>query len=44
MKSRIELEIRSDWVSQHPTVSYLLQKEREWWDELGIDFAVRTVA
>jgi exopolyphosphatase/guanosine-5'-triphosphate,3'-diphosphate pyrophosphatase len=44
MKSRIELEIRRDWVSRHPTVSYWLEKEQEWWDEVGVDFSVRTSA
>jgi exopolyphosphatase/guanosine-5'-triphosphate,3'-diphosphate pyrophosphatase len=44
MKNRIELEIRRDWVSHHPTVSYWLEKEQEWWDEVGVDFSVRTSA
>jgi len=41
MKNRIELEIRSDWVVQHPTISYWLEKEREWWDELAIGFTIK---
>ena len=41
MKSRIELDIRRDWVANHPTVSYWIEKEREWWDEVDIDFLVR---
>ena len=44
MKSRIELDIKRDWVSHHPTVSYWIEKEQEWWDELGVDFSVRTSA
>ena len=43
MKSRIELEMRREWVEQHPTVSYWIEKEREWWDEIGVDLSVRMV-
>ncbi len=41
MKNRIELEIRRDWVSDHPTVSYWMEKEQELWDEVGVDFSIR---
>jgi exopolyphosphatase/guanosine-5'-triphosphate,3'-diphosphate pyrophosphatase len=41
-KSRIELEIRRDWVAEHPTLSYWLEKEQEQWDEVGVDFTIRT--
>jgi len=41
MKNRIELEIRNDWVSAHPTLSYWLDKEREAWAEVGVEFSVR---
>ena len=44
MKSRIELEIRRDWLGRHPTLSYWIEKEQEWWDEVGVDFSVRTSA
>lgn len=44
MKNRIDLEIRRAWVGSHPTVSYWIEKEQEWWDEVGIDFSVRSVA
>jgi exopolyphosphatase/guanosine-5'-triphosphate,3'-diphosphate pyrophosphatase len=42
MKKAIELEMRRDWVSVHPTVAYWLQKEIECWREIGVDFLVRT--
>ncbi|MBC3869055.1 Ppx/GppA phosphatase family protein [Undibacterium oligocarboniphilum] len=42
MKKAIELEMRRDWVSGHPTVAYWLQKEIECWREIGVDFLVRT--
>ena len=42
MKNRIELELRRDWVSQHPTVSYWIEKERDWWEEIGVELSVRT--
>ena len=44
MKSRIELEIKRGWVAHHPTVSYWIEKEQEWWDEVGVDFSVKTSA
>lgn len=42
MKSRIELEIQRVWVADHPTLSYWLEKEQEHWDEVGVDFSIRT--
>ncbi|HEV7814666.1 MAG TPA: Ppx/GppA phosphatase family protein [Janthinobacterium sp.] len=44
MKSRIELEIKRDWVAHHPTVSFWIEKEQELWDEVGIDFSIRANA
>jgi len=41
MKNRIELEIRRDWVRTHPTISYWMQKEQEWWSGVGVDFSIR---
>jgi len=42
MKSRIELDMRSQWVAQHPTVHYWMQKEKAYWQDIGIDFAIQT--
>ncbi|MDB5907223.1 MAG: ppx/GppA phosphatase family protein, partial [Massilia sp.] len=42
MKSKIELDIKRSWVAHHPTVSYWIEKEQEWWDEVGVDFSVKT--
>ena len=42
VKNRIELEIRREWVAEHPTLSYWLEKEQENWDEVGVDFTIRT--
>jgi exopolyphosphatase/guanosine-5'-triphosphate,3'-diphosphate pyrophosphatase len=44
MKNRIEIEIRRSWKADHPTLSYWLEKEQEWWDEVGVDFSVKTSA
>ena len=44
MKSRIELEIKRDWVAHHPTVSFWIEKEQELWDEVGVDFSIRANA
>ncbi len=41
LKSRIELEIKGAWLTQHPTLSYWLDKEREAWSEIDIDFVLR---
>jgi exopolyphosphatase/guanosine-5'-triphosphate,3'-diphosphate pyrophosphatase len=41
MKSKIELEIRSGWFMHHPTVSFWMEKERECWSEVGIDFTIK---
>ncbi|MES2049183.1 MAG: Ppx/GppA phosphatase family protein [Pseudomonadota bacterium] len=41
MKNRIELEMKQDWVSLHPTVAVWLQKEIECWREVGVEFVVR---
>ena len=41
MKRSVELEMRRDWVTVHPTVAYWLQKEIESWREIGVDFLVR---
>ncbi|MES2315871.1 MAG: Ppx/GppA phosphatase family protein [Pseudomonadota bacterium] len=44
MKNRIELEIRRDWLAGHPTLAFWIEKEQEWWDEVGVDFSVKTFA
>jgi len=44
MKSRIDIEIKRDWLRDHPTVSYWMQKEQEWWSGIGVDFSIRVNA
>jgi exopolyphosphatase/guanosine-5'-triphosphate,3'-diphosphate pyrophosphatase len=44
MKQRIELEIGRDWMAGHPTLAFWIEKEQEWWDDVGIDFSVKTFA
>ena len=41
MKSRIEVELQSSWFKDHPTAWFWMQKEREFWTEIGIDFSIR---
>ena len=41
MKNKIEMEMKQDWVSLHPTVAFWLQKEIECWREVGVEFLVR---
>ncbi len=41
MKNKIELEIKGAWLTQHPTLSYWLEKEREAWSEINMDFVLR---
>lgn len=42
MKNRIELELKRDWIEKHPTLSYWIEKECGWWDEVGVEMSVRT--
>lgn len=44
MKTRIELDILKEWLASHPTLAFWIEKEQEWWDEVGVDFSVRTFA
>ena len=41
MKARIEIEIRRDLVAAHPTLSYWMEKEREWWSGAGTEFIIK---
>lgn len=44
MKNRIELEISTQSMNEHPTLSYWLAKEQAAWEEIGVDFIIKTVA
>ena len=44
MKNRIDLELRRDWLASHPTLAFWIEKEQEWWDEVGVDFSVKAFA
>ena len=41
MKNRIDLEIPRAWTAAHPTIAYWFEKEKEVWNEVGIDFSIR---
>lgn len=41
MKGKIELELRKEWVHDHPTVAYWIEKEKECWSDVGIDFSIK---
>jgi exopolyphosphatase/guanosine-5'-triphosphate,3'-diphosphate pyrophosphatase len=43
MKTRIDIEVRREWMKRHPTAVYLFEKEHEWWAEVDVDFAVQMV-
>ena len=43
LKGRVELEFPRAWIAEHPTLAYWLEKEQEHWDEVGMDFTIRTV-
>ncbi|MGC4243801.1 MAG: Ppx/GppA phosphatase family protein [Herbaspirillum sp.] len=43
LKSRIDLEIRRDYIKEHPSISFWFQKEQEWWAGIGVDFAVKVI-
>jgi exopolyphosphatase/guanosine-5'-triphosphate,3'-diphosphate pyrophosphatase len=44
MKNRIDLELRREHIAEHPTLAYWIEKEQEAWDEVGVDFSVKTTA
>ncbi|HEY5800504.1 MAG TPA: Ppx/GppA family phosphatase, partial [Burkholderiaceae bacterium] len=44
MKSRIELELPTAWLAQHPTLAVWLDKERDAWDAIGMPLQLRTQA
>lgn len=41
MKNKIELEIKGDWLKQHPTLSFWLENEQEAWAAINVDFVLR---
>ncbi|MBO9535986.1 Ppx/GppA phosphatase family protein [Herbaspirillum sp.] len=43
-KNRIDLEIRRDYVKDHPNISFWIQKEQEWWAGIGVDFSLKVLA
>lgn len=38
LKSRIELELHPDMTTEHPTLSYWIEREQLFWNEIGIEF------
>jgi len=42
VKNRVDLEFRKNWLAGRPTLGWLLEKESDWWDEVGIEFVVRS--
>ena len=44
MKNKIEIELKASWISDHPTIGYWIGKERGFWEEIGMNLAVRTAA
>jgi exopolyphosphatase/guanosine-5'-triphosphate,3'-diphosphate pyrophosphatase len=41
LKNRVELDLPRAWLAEHPTLSFWLARERDYWKEIGIDFQVR---
>lgn len=41
IKNKIELELPKAWVNDHPTVAYWIEKEKDCWSEVGIDFSIK---
>jgi exopolyphosphatase/guanosine-5'-triphosphate,3'-diphosphate pyrophosphatase len=41
IRNRIELEFPRDWLVAHPTLPFWLDKERDYWKDVGTDFQVR---
>ena len=43
VKSRIELTLPAGWLERYPTLFYWLKRERDWWEDVGIELTVRPV-
>ena len=43
LKSRIEMDISKKTITDHPTLSYWLSKEQGAWNEIGLEFFIRTI-
>jgi exopolyphosphatase/guanosine-5'-triphosphate,3'-diphosphate pyrophosphatase len=41
MRSKIELEIKGNWMDSHPTLAFWLDKEKEAWAGTGMEFVLR---
>jgi len=41
MKNKIDLEIARDYIANHPTFSYWIEKEKECWNQVGVDFSIK---
>lgn len=44
VRNRIELEFPRAWLDAHPTLAFWLQKERDYWKDVGTEFQVRHAA
>ncbi|MFL6719077.1 MAG: Ppx/GppA family phosphatase [Burkholderiaceae bacterium] len=44
IRNRIELEFPRAWLDAHPTLAFWLQKERDYWKDVGTEFQVRYAA
>jgi exopolyphosphatase/guanosine-5'-triphosphate,3'-diphosphate pyrophosphatase len=42
MGAGIDLQASQGWFKRHPTMMWWLDKEYEWWDEVGVTFRVRS--
>lgn len=42
MKNRIDMEVAPGWLQRHPTLKVWLDKERAWWNEVGVSLTVKT--
>lgn len=43
MKNKIEVELLSGWFKDHPTAWFWMQKERDFWIEVGVDFTIKII-
>ena len=42
VKNRIEMTVPKEWLDTYPTLLYWLEKECEWWEDVGITMTVRS--
>ena len=41
LKERIEIELAPEVLAQHPTLAYLIEREKSFWEDVGLAFSLK---